>query len=57
MHFGAQGFVSISDFIGTNNSASSNLETAGAGKTILTYAHLALARNNDAARFDVSRPC
>ena len=57
MHFGAQGFVSISNLIETNESVSSNLETAGAGKTILTYVHLALARNNDAARFDDNRPC
>ena len=36
MHFGAQGFVSHFEFIGTNESVSSNLEAAGAGKTILT---------------------
>ena len=36
MVFGAQGFVSHFKFIETDKSASSNLETAGAGKTILT---------------------
>lgn len=36
MHFGAQGFVSYFELIETNKSVSSNLETAGAGKTILT---------------------
>ena len=34
--FGAQGFVSIFDLIETTESFNSNLETAGAGKTILT---------------------
>ena len=57
MHFGAQGFVSHFEFIETNKSVGSNVETAGAGKTILTYAHLAFAGNYDPATFDDNRPC
>ena len=36
MHFGAQEFVSHFVFIDTDRAVSSNLEAAGAGKTILT---------------------